>query len=393
MKRYLIGFLALSLVTPVALAATIHTDTSNSLSTPVADDLYTAGERVSIDQPIRGDAVLFGGNIRVDESISEDLISAGGNIDVNAPVADDIRIAGGTIRLNSHVGGDVIVTGGTVEFGERFSASGDVLVAGGNVVMNGLIGKNAKIAGGQITVNGNILGDASLRTGMLTLNGIIAGNAILSAETIETGENASLGGNVEYWRNDGEMTFPMTGSGQAIFNEALQARPDHEGVAAFVAGLYGAFTLFSILSTAIVIGLLVFLNRKYFDEVALQLKTEPGWNLLYGLLYIVCTPVVALLLMVTVFGIPLGLTLLALYVVSLFFLPAVASITITKWLDQYYHKNWNKSLTFVVSMGVFLIMRFLGIIPILGWLAKAIILLMALGALMVIKWKKAKSIL
>jgi len=392
MKRIALVLFSLTVLTPTALAATLQEGDAFTLTTPLKDDYYGGGRDITLNQSIEGDAVLFGGNIRIQERVSEDVITAGGNIDVNAPVGDDARVAGGTIRMMSSVGGDVLVAGGTVELLESFTSSGDVLVVGGDIVINGLIRGNLKVRGGKIALHGTVLGDTEIQGGELTLRGRIDGKATLAADTISVEPSARFGENIEYWRKDGEMTFPVSGSGNAIFIESLRPTPDASTATGFVAALYGAFTLFSIFSTALIVGLLIFMNRTYFDDAGRQFRDAPEWNLLYGLIYLIAGPVIILLFMATVFGIPIALLLLGLYAASLFFLPAASALIIAKTLGQYYHKQWGRGTIFLVSMGVYIVLRFIGAVPIIGWLAKAIVLLIALGTLVIVKWERIKKI-
>jgi hypothetical protein len=66
-------------------------------------------------------------------------------------------------------------------------------------------------------------------------------------------------------------------------------------------------------------GLLVvtFLPRVETSVVA-TLRAQPGWSLLAGFVLLVTTPVAALLLVVSILGLPIGLALGALYAIALF---------------------------------------------------------------------------
>lgn len=157
--------------------------------------------------------------------------------------------------------------------------------------------------------------------------------------------------------------------------------------------LLGILTIFSILSSALVILLLTLLTKNFFTDTAKRLQAQPGRSLLYGLLSIVLIPTASVLLFATVIGIPLGLLLLAIYGFSLFFLTAMSAVVLAKLLQMFYRRKWSRGKLFFVSVGVFIVLRLLVLVPILGWLFKTVVLLGCLGALLMTKWEKMRKII
>ncbi|HEY7712235.1 MAG TPA: hypothetical protein VIG57_19645, partial [Candidatus Entotheonella sp.] len=82
-----------------------------------------------------GDGDIF--RLPAGEVINDDLVVAAGEIFIDGMVEGDLVAAGGYIEVNGHV-------------------TGDVLVAGGGIVVNGRIDDDARIAGGGVTLAGSI---------------------------------------------------------------------------------------------------------------------------------------------------------------------------------------------------------------------------------------------
>jgi hypothetical protein len=122
----------------------------------VDHNIYVFGGSLTSNGTINGDVVALGGNVVVNGPVKGDVLAAGGQISVNGPISGDVRVAGGQISL----GGDV---------------SGDVLAAGGTVVLTGRIGQDLIVSGGQVTLAGSVAGSAIGSAGTYSKTGTIAG--------------------------------------------------------------------------------------------------------------------------------------------------------------------------------------------------------------------------
>jgi hypothetical protein len=115
-----------------------------------------------------------------------------------------------------------------------------------------------------------------------------------------------------------------------------------------------------------------------------RLNQEPTRSLGYGAAYFIGLPILVVLLLVTVIGIPIALLFLALYAFSLLFGLSITSVVAAKAMKiKYNYKHWGTWMLVLVSAGVFVVLKLLTLIPFIGWLFYLIVLVVAFGAIVV----------
>ncbi len=362
MKFYTYLLVATLLVLPSAAgAATFQTgeQPTTARGEVINDDIYIAGGNVTSNADIAGDLLAAGGNILVNSPVSGDLMVAGGNITVLGSVADDLRIVGGSIVISSTVGGDVIV------------GAGDVTLSGERV------GGDVAIAAGVVHVDTPIAGDARIGAGEVFINAPIAGDVELHADRVTIGENATISGTLTYTSpREAEVA---DGAQLGVVEYTERAQKSEKGGAA-MAALVSTGALIGVLVSlvgALVLGLLV---RRFTAETVRMATAQPLAHLGWGVVALIVTPIVGILLLVTVIGAPFGIIALLLYVVYLilssFLAPILLGSVLSRWVLKYgeYRVDWKTILIGVVAYAI------LSLIPIIGWIAQFGLFLIALGA-------------
>lgn len=326
----------------------------------VWDDLYLAGGDVEVQAEVRGDLVVAGGRVAVLERVHRDLTVAGGNVTVRGEVLDDIRAAGGQVRLEGPVTGDVMAAGGRV-----------------SLAKGAQVGGNAWLAGGTLEVEGDVAGRLRAAGRTIRLAGTVNGNADLAAVTVEVLPEAKVHGNLTYRSPNPARIHP----GAQVDGTVIQ-RPitfvDRVARAARVAFWVGAVALLLGLLLAGVVFILLFPVATRL--AARTIGTDPGKSLGLGLAFLLLAPVVAVLLMATLLGIPLGLATVALYFLWLLvgFLTAVAFLgdLALQASGRESSRTW-RALFFLLAL---LVLGLVQAIPILGGLVLFLALVMGLGA-------------
>ncbi|MFA7682484.1 MAG: hypothetical protein WCX61_05665 [Candidatus Peribacteraceae bacterium] len=400
MKRCLPLVLLLGLLLPVASSAAIFRAAEDdnelfSISIPVQDDLYVAGGLVHVKEQIQGDLVIAAGEVEITGDVTGDLIAAGGNVIVKSTIGDDLRVAGGNITIDGIVKDDLIITGGNVRIGSDAIIRGDTIIFGGLVIIDGTIEGNLNSNGGNVVFSGTVQGDATIRGEKVQLEGVVKGNSTIVAREVKVGETAALQGDLEYWTPEEENPFAAIVKGTATFNPELRIynRDDVVGTTMFGAMKVAmlAFLGYSLLAASLFILLMVLLTKNYFTNTAKKVRKAPWMCMLYGLLYFVLLPVIAVLFLVSVIGAPIGLLLFVTYGFTIFFAKPLAAMVMAKWIEAKYKKNWGKVGFFFVSIAAYIVLKLLWFIPIVGWLLILAAVLIAFGALIQTKmeiWKK-----
>jgi hypothetical protein len=158
----------------------------------------------------------------------------------------------------------------------------------------GKVGRNLKISAENATLLGAVGGTLMVNAESLHTGTDVKGASTLHAKTITLEKTAAFGSPVSYWREGGNMDFggALRNGATATYDESAAAvgkDTSKMGAAAFL----GVFSVYSLLSGMLIIGLLLLITRTFFSDLAKQLKTEPGWSLLYGLMYLVLVPAIA----------------------------------------------------------------------------------------------------
>ena len=135
-------------------------------------------------------------------------------------------------------------------------------------------------------------------------------------------------------------------------------------------------------------GLLMFATRTYFADAGKLLNKKPGRTFLWGLAYFVGVPVTIIVLMVTIIGIPFGLSLLALFLITVFFAKILTAMVLERVLEIRMKRKWKMWPAFFITLGIYVVLKIISFIPILGWLACAVLCMMAFGALMITKYDR-----
>jgi cytoskeletal protein CcmA (bactofilin family) len=325
----------------------------------INDDIYFAGSSVIVDGTINGDLVAAAGEIRVTGTINGGIIAAGGSIIVNGNVSGDIRAAGGEVRIGGDVGDNVLAFAGQFVLEKDARIARDLTLGAGNAVIDG-------------AVNGNINGGAS----ELEMRGVTKGNVTLGIDNnIKIFSGATIGGNLEYTApHQGEISGIV--SGKTTYKETPVKKEDL--TSKMEGEILGYFWLLviGIVSLMLAPGL----TQKNSDSV----PVKPLKNLLWGLMFLIITPIVVILLLITVIGIPLSLIVLVIYIIFLY----ISRIYVGFWVGQYVLKKLHKETRFkVLTMALGLLIVFIGInLPIIGIFIHLVILLIGLGAIILTEY-------
>jgi hypothetical protein len=283
---------------------------------PIQDNYYAAGESVDIPAPIAGDAVVAGRRVTIAQPVSGDVLAAGWRVALTAPADDDVRAAGAEVLVNAPVRGDLTAAGGELTVGEQARVVGRAWLSGARVRAQGIFERELRIAGDQVELAGEIRGPVRVVAQRLD---ILGSARIEGPVTYEGATPATIAAGATIARPIAYRNIPA--------REAKAARWPHGassvvfGVHVFIGGL-----------------LLLLLVPHLAGGPARTLRAQPVQSLLTGLMLIVTVPFVALLLMISLVGVPTGLVLGALYFAVLFLGVIIAAVVLgeleAQWLRR-----------------------------------------------------------
>jgi len=301
---------------------------------------------------------------------------AGGTIVVEEgeTVTGGLQATGGTVVVRGTVEGDLQAFAGNVEIAETGTVTGDLQGAAGSVRIAGTVEEDVEVAAGSFTIaqSGTVGGDVEAAAGSFLLDGTVEGSVQVGAGSITLADGAVVGGDFVY---DGELTR----AGGATVDGELREDPDlaldvFPGIPAFVGWLA---TLSSILLTLVVGALLLAVFPGTSAAIAERAISSTLRTLGVGFLALLAGPLLFVLLLVTIVGIPLAVLWLLLYVVVLLLSFVWGEYAVGAALLSLgdYDNRWA-----ALVVGV-LVVFVLGRVPILGGIVEFVVLLLGLGGL------------
>ncbi|MDO8183934.1 MAG: hypothetical protein Q7T49_03055 [bacterium] len=301
-----------------------------------------------------GNVYVGAGSASVLGQVVGDLYVGAGTTVVSGQVTDDVVIAGGNTTITGNVGGDVRVLGGQVLITGR--VGGDVLVVGGSLNLSGEVGGDLDFIGGMLTV-----ADGARVAGNLTYR---------SDRKADIGPNAYIGGQITYDKSIAEKLGVLKNSA------------DSKSFKTTILALFGAW-LFLKLMMFIFAGLVIFwLLAEPVEKVIKTSFHHPWRSLITGFAALVAVPVLAVILLVTVIGLPLAFFIGLVYLVLLLSAKLAAGLVLGAWLDWQVMKRASYKLTWQnVLLGIIVFFA-LSYVPLVGWLLDLAIIVLVFGAIL-----------
>lgn len=339
-------------------------------------DFFAAGENVRISGTVNGDLYVAGGTVTIDGTVNGDVLAAGGTIDLSGSVLQDARLVGGTIDVSGTVGQNLSMVGGTSNLQSRAQLAGNIVTVGGTILVDSAVNGNLMNASQELTISKSVRGDVDSISENLDImeQATIGGNlSYASAEPANLDESAVSGTvtEMEFPRHDAQS--PQT---------TLPAKKAFEGFFTFMSIVW-------ILANTLIGLLIIYVLPHFTHNVASMIQTKPWHSIGLGLVAAIVSPIVAVLLMVTLVGFPLGLILMFALFVSFY----ISQFFVMYWFGQLVvgklNKQWHDGWIFVVGMVLYTALKW---VPIIGWVFHMLAMLAGFGALIFTKKELLKTL-
>ena len=331
----------------------------------VVKNLYTAGNMISINGDVEK-SLYVGGNIITINGDVKGSINVGGNtIVIRGDVGDSVHAGGGNILIEGNIAEDLFIGAGNVTIAETASIGGDLIIGGGTVDIQGPVSGNILLGGGKVTINSKIGGNIKAKVDELIIGSqaeIIGNLKYESPKEVDIEEGANILGVIDYNKKE----IKEIGSFKSL---------------GFLFGILTLAFLIKIL-TMIVVGLvLIYFFRNITKQVIGKSLTNFWSNLGLGFAALILTPVICVILLITVVGIGLAGLIISAYTFMLTVSAFLASIAFGSWLikiikkQEEYKINWQAVVVGVISL------KLIVLIPFVGWLVGFVFMLISLGVL------------
>ncbi len=331
-------------------------------------DYFAAGDQVTINGTVNGDAYIAGGKVDINGTVNGDLLVAGGQVTVRGNISQNIRGVGGNITVLGSVGRNITLAGGNLILEPNAKITGNAVIAGGNIDVLSQV-NDLTIVGGNAQVSSPVKGNLTAGIGSLTI-----------------ADGASVKGDVNYWsENKAKIANNATISGQTSFHqtkEISKARESSAKAVGILAGLGIFFTITSFIAALLIGALILYFLPIYSVKTSTLILTQPGTALLVGLGVVIFTPILAIILMITLIGFPIALITLFAYAVTIYLSKIFAAMAIGAYVSKTGKFKTSPFWTFTLGLALYYV---LGFIPIVGWLLKLLVLFAGVGAFVIQK--------
>ena len=284
-----------------------------------------------------------------------------------------------TLKDGDELVGNLFVLNGNLDLNEGSKIIGDVLILGGSFDISGLIQGDVMIAEstGEITSSSRIMGDVLTLGDQVTVddNAEIDGQIMssnLPNTTVDLSRIFSLNfGNVKEFPN---LRVPITGFSMAHFLMKI------------ITGIIWYF-LRSFLWAILAILVVLFFEKPVNRVIGATVK-QPLISFSMGLLTVLGVLGLVLIFAITIFGIPISLLIVFVFLVSWAFGIVSIGVEVGNRFSKAFHQNWSP----VVAAGIgtlvlTLVINGIGeVVPCVGWLLPATVGMIGLGAMVLTKF-------
>ena len=368
MKKIFITLaILLSIGLPLSASHAFEVKTDNSIKLAkdeIADgNVYASCSDMTIDGTVNGDIIALCKNITINGLINGDIIAFGDKIEINGSIKGNARIAGSKININGSIDRNANVFANEINFGKDSIIKWDALVGGVNGNFDG-------------NVDGNLHGFMSLAkiSGKIgkNVNLTIDGRSNNNQGGLLVSKDAIIAGDLSYTASkDVQLESSSSVSGKIQKNEARQKETNP--LAIFWNIFYKATSLILIAIIAISF------KKDIIKQTTSKLDKNWLYSLLIGFSLLLFTPIVIVILMLTVVGIPLALILLASYLSMIILSIIIASSYLGSLLiKSLSKKEANPYLSAIIGL---LIFSLTSSTPFIGWLISVLIISLGFGAL------------
>lgn len=296
--------------------------------------------------------------IKKEQALEDGFSAFGANIEISGTVKRGLETFGANITVSGDNQGSLEFFGGNVFLSGKFKEKVNGMA--GNIIISGIFEDDVNVSAASITV---------------ASNAVIKGDFVYGTALLEIQEGSRiLGKMIELGTEEGKAWIREKGPGKGP--QPLQDV------------LFNVFFLISLL----IVGVLVNLLLPKQTEVITSTISEPPWrNLLFGFIFLIAAPVCIAISLITVIGIPIGIISVFLFAIMIYTSRVFVGLWIGRKILGYFKEHLAATFLWPFVVGSIVIWTLIAI-PALGWLIRALALLIGLGAMWIVIWRYVKTL-
>ncbi len=263
----------------------------------VDDTLLFFGESITVDGTVTGDLIAFGRQITVRGMVQGSVFSFAQRVEVTGRVGGNVLGFAQNVRLEGETAGNLYAAAQSVTVGDDAGVVGNAIIGAQDGIINGSVGR-----------------DLTVGAGSLSITGAVGRNILFGGETLTVLAPARIEGELEAHlvEKDNLRIDP----GATILGPTTLELREVEPNQFWTLGFYVGWLI--RLAGAFLAGFVLF----WIFPPAREVSLDDGRALLsaggIGFLAAVATPVAAILVGITLIGLPVALTALAAWILGLY---------------------------------------------------------------------------
>jgi len=323
----------------------------------IADSVLATGETVLVEGKIEGNLFMFGRSVEIRGEVIGDVFAGAQEVRITGHVTGNVMAGAETITVSGQVGGSLYAGGRNVHVDKGARVDLEVLAGAETIAIDGAVGRSLT-AGAQSAVIAGEVGRGITFGGNKVLvrsGGKVGGDIkaeVPDRNSVQVDPGATVAGKVDVSIAERETSNPWARPGTYIWEVAVLA---------------GAF---------LVGWLLMHLYPAFFTGTLHNVRSWASAGT--GVVALIVVPVAAVVLCVTLIGLPMAIGSVFLYVTGLY----LAKIFVAAYLGREIMggKNGNGLPTLLGLLVGLVILQAVFFVPYAGGLLKFAVLCLGLGA-------------
>ena len=315
-------------------------------------------------------AFKAGDTINSEEEVNSTSFFAGNNINLSSTI-DGLSFVAGNNIIVSNKQDYLFVAGNNIEIVNADTK--DAFIAGNSVTIESSKIRDLYVAAEDITITSDITRDAYIGGNKVTINGAIEGDLELDADEIIIGEKASVNGTLKYPE---KANIKIAETAKVQNKETYKVKEVNTEVTIKDTIISAVISFLSLLLVAFI---LLATNKKLFKQISKEEKSVSYFlkNSLIGLGLLLLIPLLAIIALFTVIGIPISIIALLLYGIFIYISLIPTAYYLGGWILK--DKISNEYVLLGISLFVIFVIKY---IPIIGGLANFIFLIFGFAILL-----------
>jgi cytoskeletal protein CcmA (bactofilin family) len=328
------------------------------------NDLIVAANTIRIEGTLDGDIFAAGQSVIVDGHVTGDVFAFCQRVEINGQVDGSVRSGSQFLDLRGSVGRNVTSGGEKIELHPEGAVTGSVTLGAERVSLEGQTGR-----------------DVLLGVEVAKINGNVGGGVLMGGRSLTIGPDAEIQGESRFYGIEEPEVSPQARLSSPLEITIKEETPKWASGKTYLTGVLKW-------AAAFVFGIVVFLVFPQPFRIIVDSSARSGLAMLVGAVALITIPVIAVIVCLTLVGLPVGITAILMYFVALY----AAPIFVGAWLGrEILGQAATKGQTLgQLALGLTII-HIAGYIPYLGALVQVIIVAWGFGALFLTATKRISA--